>query len=445
MKFMIKRKIYTLWFMLAFSVINQQTYAQDAQMPLQLLDSGQMMPDMTLPITKYSSSSLRLRDLRGKLVILDFWNIHCANCIAAMPEMQQLQDHFNGQVQIILVTTDPLSQVQSLAQRSDVFRQVKLPSIVQDSSLLALFSIKTVPTHVWISPEGKIDYITNGYNTNEETIRSYLLGNKPHLFMKRELMDIDLDKPLLLEGNGRHLNKMLYYAYLTSQIQTDVSQSGVIKDQDSNQPISVKAINVNILSLFQLAHGHSAISEYNQLNRVVLDIRDKTGYLWPELNEHLDAWKAANLFCYEITVKPAYSNRLFNFMKQDLENFFNVSTSIEVQLRPCWVLVKKSHKTSLKSRGGPTKFSMNRNTSDSTQIQNVPIQRLQDFINGITENFTTNVPPIVDETNIHYAIDLRISNKLTKLSELRRELNASGLDILVKERKIKMLVIRDRN
>src|SRR4051812_35344429 len=49
------------------------------------------------------SGLTNLGQLNGKLIILDFWNIHCPDCISAFPHMLQLQKTFGEKIQVILV------------------------------------------------------------------------------------------------------------------------------------------------------------------------------------------------------------------------------------------------------------------------------------------------------------------------------------------------------
>src|SRR3546814_7287875 len=51
------------------------------------LKVGDPMPDIFIPhLSNYSASSANFSDFRGKLVILDFWNLFCHPCIAARSE-----------------------------------------------------------------------------------------------------------------------------------------------------------------------------------------------------------------------------------------------------------------------------------------------------------------------------------------------------------------------
>ncbi|GIW74420.1 MAG: hypothetical protein KatS3mg103_0942 [Phycisphaerales bacterium] len=66
---------------------------------------GHPMPEMT--ITWSSDPSIRsFDDLKGKVVVLDFWATWCGPCIASFPKVQELKDHYAGKpVAIVGVTS----------------------------------------------------------------------------------------------------------------------------------------------------------------------------------------------------------------------------------------------------------------------------------------------------------------------------------------------------
>jgi len=48
-----------------------------------------------LRIAEWIGPAATLEDLRGKVVLLDFWHIECPGCVARMADMQRLRDRFN--------------------------------------------------------------------------------------------------------------------------------------------------------------------------------------------------------------------------------------------------------------------------------------------------------------------------------------------------------------
>src|SRR5262249_12517597 len=48
-----------------------------------------------------TSGPVRIRDLRGKVVLLDFWTLCCINCIHTLPELAKLEKKYANQLVVI--------------------------------------------------------------------------------------------------------------------------------------------------------------------------------------------------------------------------------------------------------------------------------------------------------------------------------------------------------
>jgi cytochrome c biogenesis protein CcmG/thiol:disulfide interchange protein DsbE len=64
---------------------------------------GSAAPDFTV---KDADRTVNLRDLRGKIVILNFWTSWCEPCIVEMPSLGQLQKQMSPKVTVLAVSTD---------------------------------------------------------------------------------------------------------------------------------------------------------------------------------------------------------------------------------------------------------------------------------------------------------------------------------------------------
>ncbi len=381
---------------------------------------------------------------RGKLLILDFWDVSCLPCIAAFPKMQELQDTFGDRIQVLLVTTDSKEKVDKLKERSKIVQQVHLPMVVNDSTLFRRFPFASVPAHVWVGPDGKIQYMTNGQNTTQESVGAYLQGKDPDLPVKREQKDYDFDAPLMLEGGGRQLDRMIYYSSLTTRMPTDFSQSGVLTETDGTKT-HVKAINTSILQLYQLAYGESATSVYKNDNRVVLQVKDPSRLRWPKDRALQDEWKEKNVFSYEINVKPAFADRLFPLMKKDLDHLFGISSRVEKQRAACWVLKKTGSSDLLRSTGGEWRYRPNYELGKGAkaEIHNLPMGKLVTLLEEMIYHFGDSALPILDGTTYLENLDIQLNNYPANLKSLRKDLQRYGLDLAPVKRIIDILVLED--
>ncbi|SEL98855.1 soil-associated protein, TIGR03435 family [bacterium A37T11] len=381
---------------------------------------------------------------RGKLLILDFWDVHCVSCIAAFPKLQALQDTFKDRIQIVLVTTDSREKVDKLKARSHIVQDVRLPMVVSDTSLFHRFPFASVPAHVWVGPDGIIQYMTNGQNTTPESIGAYLQGKDPHLPVKRELKDYDFDAPLMLEGGGRQLNRLLYYSSLAGRMPTDLQQLGVLSNRNGIKN-RVKATNASILQLYQLAYGETATSVYRNNNRVVFRVKAPEILNWPDDPAKQDEWMNNHAYSYELKVEPAFQNCLFPLMKKDLDQLFRLKSWLEKQRVPCWVLKKADSADRFKSSGGEWLYTPNHSLGKgaTAEIHNLPMEKLVTLLEDITYHFGADARPILDETGYTGNLDILLNNYPASLESLREDLQQYGLDLLPEERAIDMLILED--
>src|SRR5689334_1419261 len=57
-----------------------------------------------------TAGPLRLRDLRGKVVLLDFWTYCCINCIHTLPDLARLEKKYANQLVVIGVHSAKFDQ-----------------------------------------------------------------------------------------------------------------------------------------------------------------------------------------------------------------------------------------------------------------------------------------------------------------------------------------------
>src|SRR5207248_1308810 len=48
-----------------------------------------------------TAAPIRLKDLRGKFVVLDFWTYCCINCIHTLPDLKKLEQKYPNQLVVI--------------------------------------------------------------------------------------------------------------------------------------------------------------------------------------------------------------------------------------------------------------------------------------------------------------------------------------------------------
>ena len=114
------------------------------------------------PNYKQSSGDLlKLSDLKGKVVLVDFWATWCAPCREGIPDLVELKNEFQDKdVEIIGISVDALTRGGATAGDVIPFiaaNKINYPIVRGDGSVIDAFGgIKSIPTSFLIDKEGKI-------------------------------------------------------------------------------------------------------------------------------------------------------------------------------------------------------------------------------------------------------------------------------------------------
>lgn len=382
--------------------------------------------------------SISLTDYGGKLIILDFWSKWCVGCIASFPEMEKLQKKFENKIKIFLVTTDSNEDVLKL------FKKIKVPSlpiIMGDTLLINMFPHMTVPHHVWINPEGVVQFITDGYNATDNNIEKVLKRIDLTFHLKKEAGDFDEDADLWQEGNGRLQKYIASYSIGMNRVEENTSTKWLMKKDTVNNTIGFKFLNVSLLELYKMAFGNSIYnSPYKHNNRIVFNIAGKRDQLSPPAElDSLDAWAKNNLVCFESRWKETQDSLAFQYLQEDVNKLFPYSVKVETREVFCYTLSLVSNYK--------FKTIVNKKKSidwidDTFSLKNMPISVLIESLNGL--NILDSIP-VIGETNADINIDLTLINAFSDITVLKKQLLQNGFILEQKNKTLKMLVIREKN
>ena len=68
---------------------------------------GKKAPEINIEsLFNSNKKSLKLADLRGKIVILEFWATWCEPCIEAVPHIEKMQKEFKNDLLVIAITDE---------------------------------------------------------------------------------------------------------------------------------------------------------------------------------------------------------------------------------------------------------------------------------------------------------------------------------------------------
>ncbi len=104
-----------------------------------------------------TSGPLKLADLRGKVVLLDFWTFCCINCIHILPDLEKLEKKYPNELVVIGVHSAKFpAEKETRNIREAILRYHIEHPVVNDANLRiwSAYGVKSWPTFWVIDPEG---------------------------------------------------------------------------------------------------------------------------------------------------------------------------------------------------------------------------------------------------------------------------------------------------
>ncbi len=118
-----------------------------------------------------TNGPLRLADLRGKFVILDFWTYCCINCMHILPELKKLEDAYPDSIVVIGVHSPKfVTERDTENVREAVVREKIVHPVFNDPRrvLWQRFEVDVWPSLRVIDPEGYVVAVHEGETTFRE-------------------------------------------------------------------------------------------------------------------------------------------------------------------------------------------------------------------------------------------------------------------------------------
>ncbi len=113
---------------------------------------------------------LSLRDLRGKVVLLDYWATWCGPCRMATPTLRGLQQKFHGRgfsvVGMSMDQADTLAQVKPFVKAMHITYPVTV-GLAANNRAQAAYHADALPSQYLIDKKGVVRWSQAGYSVDE--------------------------------------------------------------------------------------------------------------------------------------------------------------------------------------------------------------------------------------------------------------------------------------
>ncbi len=113
-----------------------------------------------ITLTMLDETKVPLDDMRGKIIVLDFWATWCAPCVKAIPELTSAVDQFTED-EVLFVAVNQLEDVETIKAFLES-RDLDFPIARDDGKLGKKFQVESLPQTVIIDQTGKIAFLKIG-------------------------------------------------------------------------------------------------------------------------------------------------------------------------------------------------------------------------------------------------------------------------------------------
>lgn len=378
----------------------------------QALTPGDQMPDILLPASLTGGPSKRVKDFKGKLLIIDFWATWCSPCISSMKDLEEYKAALGDKLEVMAISEEP-------AERLTKFSKARPSTLTLSSdtagTLKPYFPYSTIPHTVLIGPEGKVYAITNASNISLDVLKLASKQIALNLPFKKDRVGFDIDEYLRADST-----KPEYFSLLPP-----VEGAGSLSKMYNTGPFKnrrLSIINMTLDGLFRLAYDKTfylVINEYDTVKRSYADMEKFS----------LDAW-----------IGQPDRAKLMQFIRQQLGKHF-VDVESVLEKRKQTVLLIKANKDAARLLKPSTSVNDNYNAGGGHFEGNgVKLDALAEYMEG----FGLYQGKVINETGLDGRYDIFFQWQPEKKESLKEAFAAIGLYWEKAEREVEVLVIKKK-
>lgn len=407
---------------------------------------GDPIPKITFRhVSKWPSGKFSTEAI-SKPTILYFFSPGCKSSFSPLPRLNQLYLSRVADFDMLLIGIDRDNDIQRLYRQYKRKYDLRLP-VVFDAMVADQYNIRGVPHAIWINKKGIVQAITNA--VDEEYLLKFTNG-LPFEFIdyssegKLNREKFNYNEPFLVNGNGGEAGDFVQRSLLAKwKVGMPMYMPWASGDKGPLEDLTyLQVLGRELSDLYRIAYFGTTFawtsrdSLYGSYHfSPILEIEDEALF---QSNYEL----GKNLFCYS-QILPSdrrVPDQMMKVMQRDLENFFGYSATVETRKLPYLRLIaSEKARKQLRTNGGLERFS---SSLVHATLSNQPISKLIAFLTYHL-NLTIKDLPLIDETGIKENIDLSLNAIMTDFEDVRNALQKHGLDMVIGEKPMKAIVIRD--
>ena len=144
------------------------------------LGEGQLAPDFEF--STFDGERMRLSDLRGRPIFLNFWASWCGPCRKEMPNMQTMIEKYGGANNLVVLAVnngESLTRAQSFLENIEV--ELSEYGYDPTAQVVRRYNVAGLPVSYFIDADGVITRVINGelsFNVMESSVLEVIAGHR---------------------------------------------------------------------------------------------------------------------------------------------------------------------------------------------------------------------------------------------------------------------------
>jgi peroxiredoxin len=130
---------------------------------------GNPAPDFRVQSIQGARGVVSMHELRGKVVVLDFWGTYCGPCKASFPKLQGLNEKYSLRgLHVLGISEDEPDDQAKIAAFADAYGAKFAIAWDKDKSIARVYRPETMPSTFVIDRKGVVRYAHVGFRDGDE-------------------------------------------------------------------------------------------------------------------------------------------------------------------------------------------------------------------------------------------------------------------------------------
>lgn len=373
-----------------------------------IVEIGQPVPDYRFnDLLNSNKKTISMHELKGKIVILEFWATWCSPCIPSIKKLDSLQSEFKDDIEILTVSREGKERLQRFIHTTGI--ELIMASDTIHSSI---FKYRYIPHAIIIDRKGIVRAITSPDQITKDVLASLITNNEISLEIKDDYDMNPYQEVKLLKS----IAEADYRINLSSYDQEKGGGYMPLKDSEGTvngiemwnstlprmyQTLFEVSSPVRIVFMDNLSYGDFPYEEEYQYN-LTIEVSEKQVNNWKKLG--------------------------IDFLDQ----YFEINAKMDVDSLECFVL--KYTGKGLEESLHPTSEFVFRGPVLNTK--KIKISRLISYL----ENFTSL--PVADQTYLNGEYDIDLEWQFENPASLHNELKSYGFVLERSENRMPVEVMK---